>query len=94
MSIEVISADTAPAELSALIDLVRQVTVDLPADREISAGSRFIEDIGMESVNRLMLMTLVEQEFGINLEAHMGALAEHQTVGDTAHFLTALRTGR
>lgn len=94
MSTDASHDDAPPAPLPALIALVRQVTVDLPPDREISAGSRFIEDIGMESVNRLMLMSLVEQEFGVDLEAHMGALAGQQTVGETARFLAALGAGR
>jgi acyl carrier protein len=94
MSIDATHEDAVQVELPTLIDLVRQVCVDLPADRQIAANSRFIDDIGMESINRLMLMTLVEQEFGVSLEAHMGALAEHQTVGDTARFLAALRAGR
>lgn len=82
------------AELPALIGLVQQVAYDLPAGHAIEAGSRFVEDLGLESVNRLMLMTLVEQEFGVSLEQHMPALIELQTVGETARFIGSLRAGR
>jgi acyl carrier protein len=74
-------------EVSALISLVRQVVVDLPPDQPVLGSSRFIEDIGMESVNRLMLMSLVEQEFEISLENHMPALIELQTVQELADFI-------
>ena len=85
------SAVTSQMELSTLVSLVRQVVVDLPPDQVISGGSRFIEDIGMESVNRLMLMTLVEQEFEVGLEEHMPALIEMQTVQEFADFLRSLK---
>ena len=74
-------------EVSALISLVRQVVVDLPPDQPVLGSSRFIEDIGMESVNRLMLMSLVEQKFEISLENHMPALIELQTVQELADFI-------
>lgn len=81
------------AEISKVVALVRQVVVDLPPDRQITAGSRFVEDIGMESVNRLMLMTLAEQEFAVSLEDHMPRLIELQTVEELAVFIGTLKTG-
>lgn len=85
------STGTSQAELSTLVSLVRQVVVDLPPGQIILGGSRFIEDIGMESVNRLMLMTLVEQEFEVSLEEHMPRLIELQTVQEVADFLRSLK---
>ncbi|HZP66075.1 MAG TPA: acyl carrier protein [Rudaea sp.] len=82
---------TADAELSKLTALVRQVNVDLPPGCPITASTRFVEDIGMGSINRLMLITLVEQEFGVSLEQHMHRLVELHTVGDTARFLATLK---
>lgn len=78
---------TSQMELSTVVSLVRQVVVDLPPDQAILGSSRFIEDIGMESINRLMLMTLVEQTFEISLENHMSTLIELHTVQELANFL-------
>ncbi|GAB2582125.1 hypothetical protein ISP15_16685 [Dyella jejuensis] len=78
---------TSRVELLTLDSLVRQVVVDLPPDQIISGSSRFIEDIGMESVNRLMLMNLIEQEFEISLEDHMPTLIELHTVQELADFI-------
>lgn len=88
------STGTLQAQLSSVISLVRQVVVDLPPDQAVVAESRFIEDIGMESVNRLMLMTLVEQEFEVSLEDHMPTLIELQTVQELADFLGSLKAGK
>lgn len=84
------SAVASPVALSSLVALVRQVVIDLPPDQAIAGSSRFIEDIGMESVNRLMLMTLVEQEYQLSLEEHMPVLIELQTVQQFADFLESL----
>jgi acyl carrier protein len=80
-------------ELGAVMDLVRQVVVDLPPDQRLTANSRFVEDIGMESVNRLMLMTLAEQQFEVPLEDHMAKLIELQTIEELAAFIKTLKTG-
>lgn len=85
------STTTGPVDTAALVALVRQVAVDLPPGREITGSSRFVEDIGMESVTRLMLMTLVEQEFGIKLEQHLAALVELRTIEETVAFVRSLQ---
>jgi len=87
------NAVASHAQVSKVMELVRQVVVDLPSDRPITAGSRFVEDIGMESVNRLMLMTLAEQEFAVSLEDHMPRLIELQTIEELAVFIGTLKTG-
>jgi acyl carrier protein len=85
-----VNTSAPPVALSSLVALVRQVVIDLPPEQVIQGSSRFIEDIGMESVNRLMLMTLVEQEYELSLEAHMPVLIELQTVQQFADFLDSL----
>lgn len=81
------NTSASKVELSTLVSLVRQVVVDLPPDQVVSGSSRFIEDIGMESVNRLMLMSLLEEEFDVSLEKHMGALIELQTLQELTDFI-------
>jgi acyl carrier protein len=81
------NTSASKVELSTLVSLVRQVVVDLPSDQVVSGTSRFIEDIGMESVNRLMLMSLVEEEFKVSLEKHMATLIELQTLQELTDFI-------
>lgn len=87
------SATLEQIDTAAMVALVRQVAIDVSPDREITGSSRFVEDIGMESVTRLMLMTLVEQESGISLEKHLAALVELQTIEETVAFIRSLQTG-
>jgi acyl carrier protein len=65
---------------------------EVPAET-ISEQTRFIEDLGMQSINRLMLLSLLEQECGINLESHMAQLVELETVGDTMRLIDSLAGG-
>jgi acyl carrier protein len=81
-------------DVAKLATLIRQVTVDLPQAKEINENTRFVEDIGMESINRIMLITFVEQEFDVSLEKHMNKLVDLHTVGDTAKFIRALKGAR
>lgn len=81
-------------DIIAVTALVRRVASDGSGPLQMSESTRFVEDVGMESINRLMLMTLLEQELGVNLEQHMSTLVELHTIGDTARFVHALREGR
>lgn len=82
---------TLQQDIERMAALVRQVTDEGRCSEPITEATRFVEDVGMESINRLMLMTLIEQEFHVSLEQHMGALIELHTVGDTARFVRSLR---
>jgi acyl carrier protein len=59
----------------------------------IGAHTRFTEDLGMQSINRLMLLSLLEEEWGVSLEKHVGRLVELETVGDTVRFIATLSRG-
>lgn len=78
------------ASLEKLAGLIRLAMGDEVPVAEISAQTRFIEDLGMQSINRLMLLSLLEQECGVNLESHMAKLIELETVGDTMHLVASL----
>jgi acyl carrier protein len=81
-------------DIDTVSALVRRVASDGACPAQLTEATRFVEDVGMESINRLMLMTLLEQEFGINLEQHMSTLVELHTIGATARFIHALREGQ
>jgi acyl carrier protein len=85
--------DDLQHDIARLSELVRQVASDGACPDHITEGTRFVEDVGMESINRLMLMTLVEGEFGVSLEEHLRVLIDLHTVGDTARFIHALKHG-
>ena len=78
------------ASLEKLAGLIRLAMGDEVPVAEISAQTRFIEDLGMQSINRLMLLSLLEQECGVSLESHMAKLIELETVGDTMHLVASL----
>lgn len=78
-------------DVDALEDPIRQVMVDFPADRVITGQSRFVEDLGMDSINRLMLVTLLEESFNVQLESHMSKLGDMRTVADLVTFLRGIR---
>lgn len=81
------------AGVERLAGLIRLAMGDEPPVTVIAAQTRFTEDLGMQSINRLMLLSLLEQECGVSLERHMVQLVELQTVGDTARFVASLTAG-
>ncbi|SDY77284.1 Acyl carrier protein [Lysobacter sp. yr284] len=85
------SAPASAQTVETLSGLVRKVAGDNGCPQVLTESSRFVDDIGMESIGRLMLLTMIEQEFQVDLEKHMGALVELHTIGDTARFLDSLK---
>lgn len=81
------------AGVEKLAELIRLAMGDEVPVAAIGAHSRFIEDIGMQSINRLMLLSLLEQECGVSLERHMAQLVELETVGDTVRLIASLAQG-
>jgi len=83
-----LSYQTAVTRLS---ELVRQVSSDGSCPDLLTEDSRFVEDAGLESIGRIMLMTMIEQEFSVDLEKHMASLVEMDNIGSTARFIVSLR---
>ncbi|MGN6321571.1 MAG: acyl carrier protein [Dyella sp.] len=78
-------------DVEKLTELVRQVTNDTPPIVDITEQTRFVEDLGLESINRLMLITLIEQAFGVDLEKRMSQMVDLHTVGEVATFVRAIK---
>ena len=51
----------------------------------ITAESRIMEDLGADSLNILMLLMTIEEDFGIKVPDEK--LADFQTVGDVVSYL-------
>ena len=55
------------------------------SEEGITADSRIMEDLGADSLNILMLLMTIEEDFGIKVPDE--ELAEYQTVGDVVSYL-------
>lgn len=78
--------------MERLAQIVNRV-VSSPRAPEVRESSRFVEDLGFSSVNAIMLIALIEQEFDIDLEEHMTQLMQIQTVGGVADFIDSVTAG-
>ena len=75
-------------ERAEVLDTVKEVTgrvLNVPAD-EIEESSRFIEDLGAESIQSVELMAAFEEEFDIELDEERSQ--ECKTVGDAVDYIT------
>ena len=70
---------------STFIELVAQV---LPEPLEITATSRFVEDLGFDSLKSIMLATLTDRTFELNLQSRMGELLKLATVEAACEYIT------
>lgn len=81
-------------------DLLRHRITDLLVDRlgllpeEVVTDARFREDLGMDSLDLVELITVVEDELGESLDSPEDTLAALATVGDVVDFLLARGAGR
>ncbi|MBM0106547.1 acyl carrier protein [Steroidobacter sp. S1-65] len=75
--------------MERLAQIVNRV-VSSPRAPEVRESSRFVEDLGFSSVNAIMLIALIEQEFEIDLEQHMTQLMQIQTVGGAADYISSV----
>jgi acyl carrier protein len=73
--------------MASVLDRVKKVTAEvLKVDEsKITQESRFVQDLGAESVQSLELVAAFEVEFEIELEQE--ASLEIKTVGDAARFI-------
>ncbi|WP_327289715.1 acyl carrier protein [Streptomyces sp. NBC_01198] len=74
-------------------DLLRSRIADVLVDRlgllpeEVVPGARFREDLGMDSLDMVELLTVVEEELGGPLDSPEDTLASLDTIGDVVDFL-------
>ena len=65
--------------------LVEDLFVEIPPDK-IKDSDSFGTDIGLDSVGQIELLSLVEEKYGLKLDANQAA-AQMQTVGAAADYL-------
>lgn len=73
--------------MSDTFERVKKVTAELLTvdESKITESSRFVEDLGAESVQAIELVATFEEEFGIEMDENE-ALAV-KTVGDAVKFI-------
>jgi len=73
--------------MSDTFERVKKVTAELLRidESKITENSRFVEDLGAESVQSIELVATFEEEFGIEMDENE-ALAV-KTVGDAVRFI-------
>jgi len=75
-------------------DDLQQRTLDLVSrvcQKDVTAESRFIEDLGLDSIDLVGLVAELEEEFGVIVGEQQ--MRTFQTVGDAVECLRALRAG-
>ena len=56
--------DLDPRVLQSILDLLDQLKEDWEYDGEITAETRFIADLGLESLEIVVLSTMIQQQYG------------------------------
>ncbi|NQZ08392.1 MAG: hypothetical protein HRT35_14645 [Algicola sp.] len=73
--------------LEDLCELIARVAPE-PIEREdITAATRFIEDLAMDSITLVALMFLCEEHFNIDVASQAEKIAELSTLGKTIEFI-------
>ena len=79
--------------MSDSLDRVKKATASLlktdPA--RIKAESRFVQDLGVESMQSIELVAALENEFDLEMDEQ--SALQIKTVGDAARFIDRLRAG-
>lgn len=75
------------ATQTTLTQLIRRVMPEENHSLEIAASSRFVEDLEFDSLKSIMLATLVDDAFGLNLNTNMGELLKLTTVAAAWRFI-------
>ncbi|SHM96488.1 acyl carrier protein [Actinacidiphila paucisporea] len=81
-------------------DLLRHRIADVLVDRlgllpeEVVPDARFREDLGMDSLDMVELLTVVEDELGEPLDSPDDTLSSLATIGDVVAFLLERGAGR
>jgi acyl carrier protein len=75
-------------DLVALVSELAGDSVDLTQATE---DTRFIDDIGMDSITLVALVFLCEERFGLDLSGHADQVGELLTLGQSLDFLNRCR---
>lgn len=85
--------DTPRVSLDQLQQLMLQIRPDDPLTVPFTMQSRFVEDLGMKSLELTGFVFACEQAFGVSLFERPGLLAKLLTVGATLHAIDQLQCG-
>jgi acyl carrier protein len=80
------------ASIENMSELIRQIRGDASLPGPITAGSRFMADLGLDSLQVIGLVFLWEQHYGVAMSEHEELLASLDTVGQAVAAIRALQT--
>jgi acyl carrier protein len=73
-------------------ELIRQVRGDAPLPGPVTAGSRFMADLGLDSLQVVGLVFLWEKQYGVAMSEQEELLAGLQTVGQAVEAIRSLQS--
>ena len=73
--------------LDDLCELISRVAPEQVAREDITAETRFTEDLAMDSITLVALMFLCEEHFQIDVASQAEKIAELDTLGKTIEFI-------
>ncbi|VEL98347.1 acyl carrier protein [Alteromonas sp. 76-1] len=76
--------------LDKMIELVSKVSSESEYEEELSGDVRFVEDLGLNSINVIMLVTLMEQEFNLSLTSRLEALLGCPSINSVTEYIDGL----
>lgn len=80
-------------DIDTMSALIRQVRGDVPLPGPVTAASRFMADLGLDSLQVVGLVFLWEQQYGVSMSGQEELLANLQTVGQAMDAIRALQSG-
>lgn len=72
-----------------LITLIGRVIPDATAVSNATGSTRFIEDLSVSSINSIMLIALIEAEFGLSSPELTQQLMQSKTIAEAAQHIDA-----
>lgn len=84
-------ASTQAATVPVLQGLLEQLRGDAALSQEVRRETRFVEDLGLASLELIGLVYLCEQTFEVSLVSQSGLLASLRNIGQTIDAITALQ---
>ncbi|MFT5162104.1 MAG: acyl carrier protein [Alteromonadaceae bacterium] len=76
---------------TTLTEIIKQVMPEESQSITVVSSSRFVEDLAFDSLKSIMLATLVDDAFGLDLNANMGELLNLATVEEACQFINCIK---
>jgi len=75
-----------------IVELIAQVKGDQSLVTRLNSSSNLIEDVGLDSLQMINLILLVEGEFGVEVDFDTFDIKHLRSLGSFAEYIKALET--